>query len=63
MSLGEVREVCEDVYAYLQPDGSWYVNNTGSSPPLAPMRNGARPGLCRCDGAAFGRGRAAGRRD
>ena len=29
MSLGEVREVCEDVYAYLQPDGSWYLNNTG----------------------------------
>jgi len=29
MSLGEVREVCEDVYAYLQPDGSWYINNTG----------------------------------
>jgi hypothetical protein len=29
MSLGEVRGVCEDVYAYLQPDGSWYLNNTG----------------------------------
>ena len=29
MSLGEVREICEDVYAYLQPDGSWYLNNTG----------------------------------
>ncbi len=29
MSLGEIREVCEDVYAYLQPDGSWYLNNTG----------------------------------
>ena len=29
MSLGELREVCEDVYAYLQPDGSWYLNNTG----------------------------------
>lgn len=29
MSLGEVREVCEGVYAYLQPDGSWYINNTG----------------------------------
>ena len=25
----ELREVCEDVYAYLQPDGSWYLNNTG----------------------------------
>jgi len=23
MSLGEAREVCEDVHAYLQPDGSW----------------------------------------
>ena len=29
MSLGEVRGVCEDVYAYLQPDGSWYLNNMG----------------------------------
>ena len=29
MSLGELRAVCEDVYAYLQPDGSWYLNNTG----------------------------------
>ena len=29
MSLGEVRQVCQDVYAYLQPDGSWYLNNTG----------------------------------
>ena len=29
MSLGEVRGVGEDVYAYLQPDGSWYLNNTG----------------------------------
>ena len=29
MSLGEVRAVGEDVYAYLQPDGSWYLNNTG----------------------------------
>ena len=28
MSLGEVRQVSEDVYAYLQPDGSWYLNNT-----------------------------------
>jgi cyclase len=26
MSLGEVSE---DVYAYLQPDGSWFLNNTG----------------------------------
>ena len=29
MSLGELKEVCEDVYAYLQPDGSSYRNNTG----------------------------------
>ena len=29
MSLGEVREVSEGIYAYLQPDGSWYINNTG----------------------------------
>jgi hypothetical protein len=29
MSLGEVRQVSEDIYAYLQPDGSWYINNTG----------------------------------
>ena len=29
MSLGEVRGVSEDIYAYLQPDGSWYLNNTG----------------------------------
>jgi cyclase len=29
MSLGEAREVSEGVYAYLQPDGSWYINNTG----------------------------------
>ena len=25
----ELSQVCEDVYAYLQPDGSWYLNNTG----------------------------------
>jgi len=25
----ELKQVCEDVYAYLQPDGSWYLNNTG----------------------------------
>jgi hypothetical protein len=35
MSLGEarpeLRRVCEDVYAYLQPDGGWYLNNTGLS--------------------------------
>ncbi len=29
MSLGEVSRVSEDIYAYLQPDGSWYLNNTG----------------------------------
>ncbi len=29
MSLGEVRQVSEDIYAYLQPDGGWYINNTG----------------------------------
>jgi len=33
MSLGEVSQVSEDVYAYLQPDGSWYLNNTASWPP------------------------------
>ena len=25
----ELTEVAEDVYAYIQPDGSWYINNTG----------------------------------
>ncbi len=25
----ELRQVSDDVYAYLQPDGSWYLNNTG----------------------------------
>ncbi len=29
MSLGHVSQVSEGVYAYLQPDGSWYLNNTG----------------------------------
>jgi cyclase len=29
MSLGDVSQISEDVYAYLQPDGSWYLNNTG----------------------------------
>ena len=28
MSLGEVTQISEGIYAYLQPDGSWYVNNT-----------------------------------
>jgi len=25
----EITEVSEGVYAYIQPDGSWYLNNTG----------------------------------
>ena len=29
MSLGQLRQVSEGIYAYLQPDGSWYLNNTG----------------------------------
>src|ERR1700734_3538593 len=29
MSLGEIQQVSQGVYAYLQPDGSWYLNNTG----------------------------------
>jgi cyclase len=29
MSLGEVSQISEGIYAYLQPDGSWYLNNTG----------------------------------
>ena len=29
MSLGETKQVSEGIYAYLQPDGSWYLNNTG----------------------------------
>jgi cyclase len=29
MSLGELQQVSEGIYAYLQPDGSWYLNNTG----------------------------------
>jgi cyclase len=29
VSLGELREISEGVYAYLQADGSWYINNTG----------------------------------
>jgi cyclase len=24
-----LREITEDIYAYIQPDGSWYLNNTG----------------------------------
>jgi cyclase len=26
---GSVTEVSDGVYAYIQPDGSWYINNTG----------------------------------
>ena len=26
---GEIVEVSEGIYAYIQPDGSWYLNNTG----------------------------------
>jgi cyclase len=29
MSLGEIEQVAEGICAYLQPDGSWYLNNTG----------------------------------
>jgi cyclase len=29
MSLGEVSQISEGIYAYLQPDGSWWLNNTG----------------------------------
>ena len=29
MSQGEVTQVSEGIYAYLQPDGSWWLNNTG----------------------------------
>jgi cyclase len=28
-STGELVEVGEDVFAYLQPDGSWFINNAG----------------------------------
>ncbi|MCW2847435.1 MAG: fold metallo-hydrolase [Marmoricola sp.] len=27
--LGAVREVSDGVFAYVQPDGSWWINNTG----------------------------------
>ena len=26
---GELREIDSGVFAYVQPDGSWFVNNTG----------------------------------
>jgi hypothetical protein len=29
MSLGEIEQVAVGIYAYLQPDGSWYLNDTG----------------------------------
>ena len=29
MTLGEVTQISEGIYAYLQPDGSWHLNNTG----------------------------------
>jgi cyclase len=28
-ALGELREVSDGIFAYLQPDGSWWINNTG----------------------------------
>jgi hypothetical protein len=28
-TLGSVREVSDGVFAYVQPDGSWEINNTG----------------------------------
>jgi cyclase len=28
-TLGSVREVSDGVFAYVQPDGSWWINNTG----------------------------------
>jgi cyclase len=29
MSSGHLQEVSKDVYAYIQPNGSWMINNTG----------------------------------
>ncbi len=29
MPPGELREVADGVFAYVQPDGSWWINNTG----------------------------------
>ena len=29
MGLGQIQQISEGLYAYLQPDGSWYLNNTG----------------------------------
>ena len=44
MSLGEIQQVSEDIYAYLQPDGSWYLNNTGFL-----VSQGAGPGVISVD--------------
>ncbi|HYB47214.1 MAG TPA: hypothetical protein VED20_07635 [Streptosporangiaceae bacterium] len=48
MSLGEVSQISEDIYAYLQPDGSWYLNNTDLVHALGDMvaYNGGRPLTC-----------------
>jgi cyclase len=29
MQSPRAEEVSDGVYAYIQPDGSWYINNTG----------------------------------
>ena len=29
IGLAELHEVADRVFAYIQPDGSWYINNTG----------------------------------
>jgi cyclase len=41
MPSPRVEEVSDGVYAYIQPDGSWYINNTGF---LAGGGRGTRPG-------------------
>jgi hypothetical protein len=52
MSLGEVSQISEGIYAYLQPDGSWWLNNTGflvsSTGVISDMvaYNGGRPLTC-----------------
>ncbi len=49
----ELREVCEDVYAYLQPDGSWYLKERGAPADLVRAfgemvaHNGGQPLTCR----------------
>jgi cyclase len=40
MSLGEVSQISEGIYAYLQPDGGWWLNNTGF------LVSGGRPLAC-----------------